>query len=59
MPGPAGITHRAKRGEASEHIVTPYPLTNKKGRRGATEPEDTYDPEASSHRVEGKIGGLG
>jgi hypothetical protein len=59
MPGPAGIAHRAKRGEASEHIVTPYPLTDKKGRRGATKPEDPYEPEASCHGVEGKIGGLG
>jgi hypothetical protein len=59
MPGPAGITHIAKRGEASEHIVTPYPLTDKKSRRGATKPEDTHDPEASCHGVEGEIGRFG
>ena len=59
MPGPAGISHIAKRGEAGEHIVAPYPLTDKKGRRGATEPEDTHDPEASCHGVEGEIGRFG
>jgi len=59
MPGPAGITHIAKRGEASEHIVTPYPVTHKKGRRGATKPEDPHEPEASGHGVEGEIGRFG
>jgi len=59
MPGPTGITHIAKRGEASEHIVTPYPVTDKKGRRGPTKPEDTHDPEASCHGVEGQIGRFG
>jgi hypothetical protein len=59
MPGPAGITQIAKRGEASEHIVTLYPVTDKKGRRGPTKPEDTHEPEASCHGVERKIGGLG
>ena len=59
MPGPAGITHMAKRGEAGEHVVTPYPVTDKKGRHGPTEPEDTHEPEASRHGVEGKIGRLG
>ena len=59
MPGPAGITHIAKRGEAREHIVTPYPLTDKKGRRGATKPEDPHEPEASCHGIEGEIGRLG
>jgi hypothetical protein len=45
----------AKRGEAGEHIVMPYPVTDKNGRRGASEPEDTHEPEASGHGVEGKI----
>jgi hypothetical protein len=49
----------AERGEASEDTVTPYPLTDKKGRRGATKPEDTYEPEASCHGVEGEIGRFG
>jgi hypothetical protein len=49
----------AKRSQASEDIVTPYPVTDKKGRRRPTKPEDTYDPEASCHGVERKIGGLG
>ena len=59
MPGPAGIAHMAKRGEASEHVVAPYPMTDKKGRRGATKPEDTDEPEASRHGVESQIGRLG
>ena len=59
MPGPAGITHRAKRGEAGEDIVTPDPVTDEKGRRGAAEPEDPDEPEASGHGVEGKIGRFG
>jgi hypothetical protein len=49
----------AKRGEAGEHIVTPYPVTDKKGRGGATKPEDPYEPEATRHGVEGEIGGFG
>jgi hypothetical protein len=49
----------AKRGEAGEHIVTPNPLTDKKGGRGATEPEDPHEPEASGHGVEGEICRLG
>jgi hypothetical protein len=59
MPGPAGITHRAKRGEAGEDIVTPYPVTDKKGRRRPTKPEHPYKPEASRHGVEGEIARLG
>jgi hypothetical protein len=59
MPSPAGITHRAKRGESSEHVVTPYPLTDKKGRRSPTEPEDPNEPEASCHGVESEIGRIG
>jgi hypothetical protein len=55
MPGPAGITHITKRGQAREDIVTPNPLTDKKGRRGAAKPEDPYKPEACCHCVEGEI----
>ena len=59
MPGPAGISHIAKRGETSEHVVALYPVTDKKGRCGPTKPEDTYEPEASCHGVEGEIGRFG
>jgi hypothetical protein len=48
----------AKCGEAGEHVVAPDPVTDKKGRRGATKPQDTDKPEASSHGVESKVGGL-
>jgi len=49
----------AERGEACEHVVTPYPLTDEKGRHGPTEPKDTHDPEGSCHGVEGEIGRCG
>ena len=59
MPGPAGIADMGKRSETSEDVVAPYPVTRKKGRRGATEPQDTDKPEASGHGVESQIGRLG
>jgi hypothetical protein len=41
-----------ERGEASEHVVAPNPVTGKKGRRGATKPENTDKAETSCHGVE-------
>jgi hypothetical protein len=48
-----------KRSQASEHGVARYPVTDKKGGRGPTKPENTHEPETSCNHVEGKIGGLG
>jgi hypothetical protein len=52
MPSHAGIAHMGERGEASEHVVAPNPVTGKKGRRGATKPENTDKAETSCHGVE-------
>jgi hypothetical protein len=48
-----------ERGETSEHVVAPNPVTAKKGRCGATEPQDTDKAEASGHGVESPIGRFG
>jgi hypothetical protein len=59
VPGPAGIAYMGERGETSEHVIAPNPVTTKKGRRGATEPEDTDKPEDPCHGVESQIGRFG
>jgi hypothetical protein len=59
VPGPAGIADMGERGETSEHVIAPNPVTAKKGRRGATNPQDTDKAESSCHGVESQIGRFG
>jgi hypothetical protein len=56
MPGSGGIADVGERAKASEHVIAPDPVTDNKGRRGATEPQDTDKPETSCHGVESQIG---